>query len=379
MNTVRDLRQDAAALLRQMFSGGETGWPEQGDLTADIFFRETSAQGMVPLLFRKLAAEKNGGWPAVLLARLRETSLRLAAAELLLEAELRRLLASLAEIGVRPLLLKGTALAYSLYPEPWLRPRCDIDLLISESDREKTDSLLLRLGYAAQHPAAGPFRTQKSYSLRKQHIDCCCDIHWQISSASGSFSRAFADETFFARTVGIPALGKHARTLNKTDALLYACFHRAGHFSHSGDRLIWLHDLHLLCQSLTEEEAAFFCKRAEQLEISALCADGLKTAAFWFGTAFPSALDTLFHERRSGRFALFLQKGRQAGIKNRALLELKELPTWQRRLRFLWQNLFPPAEYMLWRHGVKKKSSLPFLYAKRAAEAACILLKRRNR
>jgi hypothetical protein len=380
MNTVRELRQDAAMLLRQILSGGEAVWPQQGGLTADIFFREASAQGMAPLLFRRLAAQKGSCWPAELLAKLREASLRLAAAELLLEADLRSLLKSLTDIGVQPLLLKGTALAYSLYPEPWLRPRCDTDLLISASDREKTDRLLLRLGCTALHEAAADgINAQVSWSRRRQGVDCRYDIHWRISNASGSFSRAFADENLFARAAAVPSLGEHARTLSKTDALLCACFHRAGHFAHSGDRLIWLHDLHLLCQSLTGEEAAAFCSQAEELEISALCADGLKTAAFWFGTTFPAGLAQLFKEQRGERFALLLQHGRQAGIKSHALLELKGLPTWRDRLRFVWQNLFPPAKYMLWRYGAKRRAALPLLYAKRLAEAASILLQRQGR
>ena len=375
--TVRELRQDAAELLRQIFNSEEAVWPKQGSLTADIFFREASAQGLVPLLFRKLTAQKGGGWPAELLARLREASLRLAAAELLLEADLRSLLASLADIGVRPLLLKGTALAYSLYPEPWLRPRCDTDLLIPEADRDKTDSLLLRLGCAALHEAAADgINAQMSWSRRRQGLDCRYDIHWRISNASGRFSRAFADEHLFARAAAVPALGEHARTLSKTDALLFACFHRAGHFSHSGDRLVWLHDLHLLCQSLTEEDAAACCSQAEELEISTLCADGLKTAAFWFGTVFPAGLVPLFKakERNGEAFAVLLQEGRQAGIANHALLELKGLPTWRGRLRFMWQNIFPPAEYMLWRYSAKRKSALPLLYAKRTAEVLLVIM-----
>lgn len=379
MNTVRELRQDAALLLRQILSNGggsEAVWPQQGSLTADTFFREASAQGIVPLLFRRLSAQKGNGWPAELLARLREASLRLAAAELLLEADLRSLLQSLAEIGVQPLLLKGTALAYSLYPEPWLRPRCDTDLLISAPDREKTDRLLRQLGCVALHEAAAEgINAQMSWSRRYQGIACHYDMHWRISNVSGSFSRAFAAGSLFARAVAVSSLGEYARTLSAADALLFACFHRAGHFSHSGDRLIWLYDLHLLCQSLTGEEAAAFCGQAEELEISTLCADGLKAAAFWFGTTFPAELTPLFKERSGEGFAALLQHGRQAGIKSHALLELKGLPTWRERLLFVWRNLFPPAQYMLWRYGAKRKAALPLLYAKRLAEAILIVLK----
>ena len=53
------------------------------------------------------------------------------AIELLRKHELVRVLEALARAEVATLLLKGTALAYSLYPAPTLRPRADTDVLIS--------------------------------------------------------------------------------------------------------------------------------------------------------------------------------------------------------------------------------------------------------
>ncbi len=50
---------------------------------------------------------------------------------MLRERELVAVLAALAEAGVETLLLKGTPLAYTHYPEPALRTRCDTDVLIA--------------------------------------------------------------------------------------------------------------------------------------------------------------------------------------------------------------------------------------------------------
>jgi len=47
--------------------------------------------------------------------------------------ELREVLAALAGAGLPVLLLKGAALAYTLYPEPHLRDRSDTDLLFPVS------------------------------------------------------------------------------------------------------------------------------------------------------------------------------------------------------------------------------------------------------
>jgi hypothetical protein len=166
-------------------------------------------------------------------------------------------------------------------------------------------------------------------------------------------------------------------TLNAPASLIYACFHRAGHFSHSGDRLIWLYDIHLLCQSLSAQEADFFCRKVKALEIHTLAADAIQNAQYWFATLLPSALASLARTppEQQEALALFLRTGRQQGIKNHALLDLWALPTWRQRAAFLFQNAFPPAEYMLWRYGTKKRRHLPLLYVRRFLEALGIFVR----
>ncbi len=372
--TACNLRPETAELLRCVFYGREARWP--AELTVDAFFQEVAAQGMAPLLFRNIS--KQDCWPAELTAKVKGAALHQAAAELRVEADLRALLQDFAAAGIQPLLLKGTALAYSLYPELWLRPRCDTDLLVAESEREKATAVLRQLGYAPMLEAEAEYLgSQKSYSKTGPGGRFTYDLHWQISNTNRHFSEKFTAGGL--QSIAVPALGEHARTLSKIDSLLYACFHRAGHFSHSGDRLIWLYDIHLLGQLLTDEEAEIFCAKARRLEISTLCADALAVAQSWCNTKLPAPLAALMQEQNSQEeaFAALLKPGgRQVGIKNHALLELQGLPTWRERIRFLWQNAFPPPEFMLWRYGASKKSALPQLYLKRFAEAVFIFLKR---
>jgi len=375
--TVHNLQPETATLLRGIFHRHEISWPDEiglfGRLSEEISLQEVTSQGMAPLLFRILA-KKTGDWPSGLLAGLRETALRQVAFELVLEVDLRRLLVAFAEIGVKPLLLKGTPLSHTLYPELGLRPRCDTDLLIPESARKKTAALMKRSGYHALHEANADYiSSQMSYSKKIQGFFCSYDIHWQVSNCNRQFSRDFTDGRLFEDAVAIPSLGQNARTLNRVDALLFSCFHRAGHFAHSGDRLIWLYDIHLLCQTLTKRKSKNFFDKAKQLEIVTVCADAITVAQSWFDTVLSQPLESLLKEKAENEFSgILLESGRLGGIKQHAFLELKGMSSWRERFYFLFQNAFPPAEYMIWRYSPKNKAALPWLYVKRFAEGVYI-------
>lgn len=58
--------------------------------------------------------------------------------------------ALLEDRGIRPLLLKGLALAYQYYPEPALRTVSDLDLLLAASEMAPAVEALLAAGYTVQ-------------------------------------------------------------------------------------------------------------------------------------------------------------------------------------------------------------------------------------
>jgi hypothetical protein len=370
--TVRAIHEKSAQFVHDIFHHHESTWPQ--GVAVEQFFQDITEQGMAALMLHRVKHKL----PVALRDRLYQTSLAQAAASLILEYDIRQLLQALAEQDIKALLLKGAALSFTLYPEACLRPHCDVDILISESQCKESVALLERLGYQAAHGATARYiSSQRTYCKIRQGIYCAYDLHWHVSNSNRRFSTRFIQEGLLAEPQAIPALGPHAFTLNGPASLIYACFHRAGHFSHCGDRLIWLYDIHLLSQSLTSEEIEKFCKKVKSLGIHTLAADAIRTAQYWFATDLPPALDSFIHNlpEEEEVFTLLLREGRQQGIKNHALLEMQALATWRQRAAFLFQNAFPPAEYMLWRYGSTKHHHLPFLYLRRFAEALRIFLR----
>ncbi len=113
--TVRGLHPEAGELLRRVFFGQEARWQESREFSEEVFFQDVVSQGMAPLLFRRIASEVSSAsaWPESLLLRLRKTALHQAAFELVAELDLRHLLNAFAQVGISPLLLKGTPLSHT--------------------------------------------------------------------------------------------------------------------------------------------------------------------------------------------------------------------------------------------------------------------------
>jgi hypothetical protein len=376
--TVENLHPGTAEILREIFINKNLSWPDNHRVP-DNFVEDIIAHGMAPILWNRLGGMKNtSDWPPEIQSQLRHITLHETAQELRLQVEITSLLKAFAAADLKPLLIKGTPLSYTLYPAPGMRPRCDTDILIPASAREKTAEIMKQQGYAAIHDAAVDFiNSQMCYEKKRpsnQYFNC--DIHWQVSNNDREFSRRFNYDSLAANAVNIPELGDNAWTLNAVDALILACVHRAGHLPHNGDRLIWLYDIHLLTEVLSDEDSVLFYNKVQDLAVVGLCIDGITAARSRFGSTLTASLQSLLEKDPGGEpSSAFLQPGRLNGIRNRALRDLKSMSNRKDRLQYLLQNAFPPAEYMFWRYNTKQKALLPWLYVKRIAHAAFIFLR----
>ena len=80
-----------------------------------------------------------------------------------------------------------------------------------------------------------------------------------------------------------------ARTPQDAHALLLACLHRAAHH-HDSDDLLWLYDIHLLAERLTEKDVASLLDLSQRSGAGAVCARGLRLALDRFETRLPATL-----------------------------------------------------------------------------------------
>jgi hypothetical protein len=319
-----------------------------------------------------LLAQENGrvaddAVRAALAADLRAAAI----ADLLREGELRRLLAALAAAGVHSLVLKGAALAYTVYRAPHLRPRGDLDLLIAPPDLETADQALVAAGWcrAVEHDSAA-ITTQRHYVLGgaprfAEHLD----LHWKIA-VPRIFGDAIGFDELAARAVPIAALGPDAWTLSSADALFLACLHRVAHHQDAAD-LLWLWDIHLLASSLSEAERASFVALAGQRAMRAVCARGLELALARFAT--PRAPELIAALRPSQKdpeepSAAFLRGGMRLVDLLRS--DLSTVRNWRAGLALMSAHLFPDAAYVKSMYPRWPAAALPFAYLDRIVRGA---------
>ncbi|MEO6212393.1 MAG: nucleotidyltransferase family protein [Vicinamibacterales bacterium] len=339
------------------------------------FLEAASHHGLRALVAERLGSDLER-WPATARAQLgRELALD-SALEALRERELENVLKLLAARGVAALLLKGSALAYTLYVRPEHRPRFDTDLLVSRDDMDVVADVMLGRGYVRPGQVTGELvMHQLDYARQdSQGVWHVYDFHWKLANrqvVAGMLSR----EELTRESIPIDALGPHARGLGHVHALMLACVHRVAHHP-SEERLIWIYDIHLLTEALSPAEAESCAMLSVERSVRALCVDGLAAAQRWFGTRVPAALLALAVNQPSAAAepsAAFLDRG--GGRALELMSDLRALPEWSRRLRLLYEHAFPSPSYMRGMYMNANRAFLPALYTHRIVRGAWRLLR----
>jgi len=364
--SIIDIPTPITTLIKNVFSGEQAQWPEWESTIEADFLEIIIAHRLVPIIhYQDYKTGCCRDWPDSLRSKIADIARQETAIELGREKELRSVLELLKENKIYPLLMKGTPLSYVLYPTPGLRPRCDTDLLIRKEDKSKVTDLMKASGYQSFFEVSADFLSSQRTLHKRDNMNIyhAYDFHWQISNITCPFSRELTYEKLIDSAHVIDELGDNAKTLGKVDAILLACFHRAAHYPYSGECLIWLYDIHLLIENISENKLLELYKKAQKLEITSICADAIFTAQEWFNTAIPERITLQFESPNNSEIsASYLKLSRPSGIKNRAIMAFRELPSWSERIQYINEKLFPPIGYMLWRYNIKSRYLLPFFY-----------------
>jgi len=351
--------------------GDVASWPDAADAGfARRFLDACAAEGVAALVHHHARAKPAwSDWPDAVRESLRRDARMQAAGDMVVERELVAVLDALAEAGVGTMLLKGAALAYSHYPEPALRTRCDADVLIRPADRDVATRVLEGRGYRRPNAVSGTLVSyEECYSNCDGSVEHVVDLHWQINNGQ-VFAHALSYEEMHARAVPVPQLGASARTLCPPHALLLACMHRAAHLGvdgPGGNRLVWLYDIHLLANAMAEAEWRDFTQMCNAKGMRQISRDAFAATHQAFATAFPvDVVQALTHEGTAELSAAYLDDDRRRLL----LTDLRALGTWRDRATLVRETCFPPRAYVLAKYRARHRWLLPWLYVRRGVEA----------
>ena len=342
--------------LRKALAGEDAAWPPLEPAEAGALVEH----GVVPLVYR-----------AAQLPSLRDAAIRAAGVEPRRLENLREVLAALAARGVDVLILKGSALAYEIYDSPELRPRGDTDLLIRRDSLEATREALNLLGFDEIPGSGDEHGVRQAVFTRGAHM---YDVHWAIANTP-VFAGALPFDDLLARSVALPNISQTARGLSHVDALLLACIHRVAHH-HDSDRLVWLCDIALLRDRMTEAEHAEFWRRAAEHRLVGVCSRAVELADEWLSRPRRYRAEDFLSPEVVARYEasrVFMNRRIRHGRKLAA--NLRALP-WSARAHRLWQLAFPPRRFMERSFGTRSRLALPWLYVYRGARGLARLFRR---
>lgn len=352
-------------LLAAALRGEEVSY-SPSEPEAKLFLKFARDHGVLPLL--QYTLQKSGSislWDEPLRLELEHELRWQTAFELMLRSEIQLILKALNAEGVFPLLIKGTALAYAVYPHPALRNRADTDLLIRPEDRATLARVLQGLSFSRSDSIEGELiSNQDLYSKRNEHgVEFAFDCHWKISNRP-LVADVVTYQELYERAISISELAEEARAPALVDALLLACLHRVAH--HPEDqRLIWLYDIDLLLRKMDRNQFEEFAQLASNKKVRALCLQELKAAEKHFHTPLHDDLiQRLFYEADLGTEPsshLLEPHSRKIDVLR---VDFKSLSGLQ-KIRFVFQHLFPSSEYISKKYSLRYKILAPLYYVYR--------------
>jgi hypothetical protein len=206
--------------------------------------RTAFAHGVMPLLFKNLSAICWDQVPAAVGAQVRNSFEANVQRNLLLTAELVRLLRLFEDQGISALPYKGPVLAASVYGDVSLRSYTDLDILVHKDEILKAKDLVVSQGYRLRTPltenqeaAQLRSRNRKDFALIGPRDVIRLELHWELASLS-----LFPLETrrLWDRLERFQICGMKVLNLPAEDLLLTLCVHGAKHFF---KRLEWICDI----------------------------------------------------------------------------------------------------------------------------------------
>ena len=290
----------------------------------------------------------------------------------LLYQELDRVLTAFSSAGIPVVVLKGAALALTLYPDIGLRPMGDLDLLVPEEQIDRAVRIVSQLGYDLEGTLQGlnpklvrVMGTEINFE-GGERIPVLVELHWSLIGGQESRYQPVMD-WFWARTEPLEPgtdlqVPVEVLCLSPTANLPYLASHLV--LKHGGlrERLLWYYDIYQLLDRWGDRlDWDMLLDAAEKFHWATALYEALIGIKERFDVSIPaSALDRLRQSRVSSER---LAHPRDQ-VQTRTAQTLDDLAslTWRTRLQVILTLLFPTPKYLRWRYDPQPPWIWPAFY-----------------
>ncbi len=279
------------------------------------------------------------------------------------DQELGRLLQTLNVAGIQPILFKGAAFAYTIYPNAALRVMGDIDLWIGAEHMPAAWRALEQLGYAQREKPDRPTTWQVTRQGEIQFFGTArgqglVELHYGVFAGEWLHRVANINPADIrARIVPATIVGQPGWILEPTDALLQLVTHLAINHSMTEPVIRTCVDILLLAPQITDWDQVV--ARAREWRIATLAGLVLNLADTLLGLPAAQPAIKQLGANPLRRYALgwfvnqqtIFSKHSRKSTRLRFLLQLVLVDRGQDLARLLYRTLFPEAEWLTRRYG----------------------------
>ena len=215
---------------------------------------------------------------------------------------LAELLEACVAVNLDLIVLKGAALAETVYPRPSLRFFGDLDVLVRGADCDRARAVLEGLGYTPdalqwEEMVQGRY-CQTNFFKHPERGAVVAELHTELLNNPFFFGRVkFDAEGTWERARRVTLAGEEAWVLGPEDQLLHLCLHLACHTLAAPSSL---RDIEQICQT-SEVDWPLLLTIARQAQATRACFAGLLAANRLLGTPVPDSVLAALAPRFGGK------------------------------------------------------------------------------
>ena len=280
--------------------------------------------------------------------------------------ELGELLATFERAQIPSVLLKGGALAKTLYPAIATRPMGDLDILIRREDAARVHDILIARGFATSLEPTKNFRTRFSYDQayeRGGKYPQAVETHWHLFNLP-YYRKRIPVKWFWQRVMPIRVNDQPAQMFAPAAQIMHLAAHAVLH--HQGHGLLALYDLALVLAQYREQiDWNDVIESARTFGLSGVLQSILARTEKSWGVAIPEDVGEQLARSFGVREKILFAVNTTSIVYARDVWDGMNLPDGKLRWLYLWHTWFPSREYMRKRYGITDTRALPLHYVRR--------------